>query len=488
MSTFSATSARTPREAPRVGAYRRGSRVRTTRAGTWFPAVGPDEEPAGLLLLHPAVKPGVLLRTIGRLAELALPGVLPMLPDLVDQAGRDWLVATTSATPTLADLLDDGSHRTAGNAAALLSDVATTLIEVHAAGLAHGAVEAQAVVLGSEGTALLADWGTDGQASPEGDLAAWNELAELLVERWCIDSDTAAAGLARAVHVAGQPGPGGTLRGALDQLRELAQQAQRDVLAEAAVRPIAPARRRRPPNPAPARPFIDSGDAAPSVLDVRPTPFPNAPPRLTPSPRATPRATPAPTTAPRTGPIPTVPTRPTAPHPDATGWQTPVEPVPLVPPADTPPPPVAQPPPRQAVSFATKRSALLAIVLALVLVGATAVLVRPFEPAKKPATAASIGPLEIRAVSVSAELRSPVCLLVGIVTTNGQPGRVVYRWVGENGSQAVTSVSTPADNYQIEIGMIWAPSSPPLHGSSITLQILEPKPSTTAAPVPLSCI
>ncbi len=133
----------------------------------------------------------------------------------------------------------------------------------------------------------------------------------------------------------------------------------------------------------------------------------------------------------------------------------------------------------------------LAAVLALVvgvLVGATAVLVRPFEPAKKPATAASIGPLEIRAVSVSAELRSPVCLLVGIVTTNGQPGRVVYRWVGENGSQAVTSVSTPADNYQIEIGMIWAPSSPPLHGSSITLQILEPKPSTTAAPVPLSCI
>jgi hypothetical protein len=79
-------------------------------------------------------------------------------------------------------------------------------------------------------------------------------------------------------------------------------------------------------------------------------------------------------------------------------------------------------------------------------------------------------------------------VVLGTVTTNGQPGRLVYRWVGENGSQAVSSVSTSGYNYQVEIGLIWAPSNPPLQGSSITLQILEPQPSTTSTVLPISCI
>jgi hypothetical protein len=85
-------------------------------------------------------------------------------------------------------------------------------------------------------------------------------------------------------------------------------------------------------------------------------------------------------------------------------------------------------------------------------------------------------------------LKQSICVLVGNVTTNGQPGRLVYRWVGENGSQAVSSVSTAGYNYQVEIGLIWSPSSPPLHGSSVTLQILEPQPSTTSTVVPIGCI
>lgn len=96
--------------------------------------------------------------------------------------------------------------------------------------------------------------------------------------------------------------------------------------------------------------------------------------------------------------------------------------------------------------------------------------------------------MEIRDVSVAAQLKQSICVLVANVTTNGQPGRLVYRWVGENGAQAVSSVTTAGYNYQMEIGLIWSPSSPPLHGSSVTLQILEPQPSTTSAVVPIGCI
>ena len=107
----------------------------------------------------------------------------------------------------------------------------------------------------------------------------------------------------------------------------------------------------------------------------------------------------------------------------------------------------------------------------IVLVTAVAVIIRPFDTREAP-PAEPTGPLQVRAVSVVAQMQQSICLLVGTVTTNGQPGRLVYRWVGENGSQAVASVSTAGYNYQVEIGLIWSPSSPPLHGSSVTLQIL----------------
>ena len=121
------------------------------------------------------------------------------------------------------------------------------------------------------------------------------------------------------------------------------------------------------------------------------------------------------------------------------------------------------------------------------LVTAVAVIIRPFDTKEAP-PAEPTGPLQVRAVSVVAQMQQSICLLVGTVTTNGQPGRLVYRWVGENGSQAVASVSTAGYNYQVEIGLIWSPSSPPLHGSSVTLQILEPQPSTTSTVVPIGCI
>jgi hypothetical protein len=124
--------------------------------------------------------------------------------------------------------------------------------------------------------------------------------------------------------------------------------------------------------------------------------------------------------------------------------------------------------------------------LTLILVTAVVMIIRPFDT--KAAPSEPTGPMQVRDVSVAAQMKQSICVVVGTVTTNGQPGRLVYRWVGESGSQAVASVSTAGYNYQVEIGLIWSPSSPPLRGSSVTLQILEPQPSTTSAVVPVGCI
>ncbi|HEY2204773.1 MAG TPA: hypothetical protein VGH99_09905, partial [Pseudonocardia sp.] len=252
------------REAPRVGEHRRGSRVRTTEAGTWFPAVAPDEAPAGLLLVHPGVDLRVLLPVLRTLAELALPGVLPTRAVLVEQAGRTWLVADAPIVPAVSDALVDGPHRDAGCAAAVLTDVGDTLLAAHRAGLVHGGVGAQAVVLGPAGAALLTDWGTLGhgaQASPADDAAGWADLAGLLAERWCPGSPDGAAELTAAGRAARAEG----LDSGVDRLRATGAGAPRATLAAVAAARIAdPRSPLAAVPPAPATPIGTSGPDTPS--------------------------------------------------------------------------------------------------------------------------------------------------------------------------------------------------------------------------------
>jgi len=577
MDTFRTSSARTPREAPRVGEFRRGSRVRTTKAGTWFPALSATDEPAGLLLLHPAVKPAVLQAAIRRLAVLRLPGVLPMLPDLVDQAGRNWLVATVAPNPTVADLLDDTAYGTPENAAALLADIAATLLDVHAEGMAHGGGGAHAVVLGPDGEPMLADWGLDDHASVDGDTSAWCELAELLARRWCADSPTDAAMLARAVNATTRPGPDGGLAGALAVLSQPDQTVPErgtSVPLPGLDEPRPPA----PPQPAPTEPApttrtparVAPADLAPPEAQryisapIESLPPEASPPRPAPNPAPTPKPAPGAASQPRPSPRPPAQPTPTpisrpvpprvstspesipvpspnlAPEEKPGSLTTPLPRMPAGPPAPAAPrsePPRSEAPrseaprseaprseaprseepphdgPRHAASPAPdehdplppvseagtapgdrSRSklgrpipALLTALLTVILVGAVAMIIRPFDKEEPPPPERS-APLEIRDVSVAAQMNQSICMLIGNVTTNGQPGRLVYRWVGENGSQAVSSVSTAGYNYQVEVGLLWSPNSPPLHGSSVTLQILEPRPSTTSVVVPIGCI
>jgi len=340
--------------------------LRTTSAGTWFPAVGPDDKPAGLLLVHPGVDLRVLVPTIERLAELTLPGVLTPRPALIVQAGRNWLVTGAPPVPTLADVLDTGPHRAPGNAAALLSDVAATLLTTHRAGLAHGALDARSVLVGQDGAALLTDWGTNTAASAAADVTAWTLLAELLAEHWCADDLVSAAALARAANAAA--GPTG-LAGGFDQLRALTHTAERASLARTAkdeldavsrgeIRPPRRPQSRRaaarqpaePPVPAaaPAEPAAALAEpGAPADAPVTP-PAPGLPAAAAtapPTPAEAPDATAASAaTAPADPPTAAASVRPAEPVRPAEAWvaepRTPSEPATA---SLSPPPPPPQP-------------------------------------------------------------------------------------------------------------------------------------------------
>ncbi|UXY30934.1 hypothetical protein [Streptomyces sp. HUAS TT20] len=172
---------------------------RDARHGTWhalLPA-GSGEPALGALrvdraLLAPEGTRERLAAAVLAVARLRLPGVLGTV-DLVAEAGDVWLITARPPAPTLADLLADGGPALdAGSAASVLNETAQTLLALHAAGLAHGALDTDTVVLAPDGVALLAGaaLGTvlgdtlDGTRAREADIVAWAGLCRTLGEAW----------------------------------------------------------------------------------------------------------------------------------------------------------------------------------------------------------------------------------------------------------------------------------------------------------------
>ena len=515
MTSPSSAGQRLTREAPRVGDYRRGARLRTTTAGTWFPAVGPDQQPAGLLLVHPGVDLRILVPTIERLAELNLPGVLTPNPALLEQAGRNWLVTRAAAVPTLADVLEDGAHREPGNAAALLSDVAATLLTTHRAGLPHGALDARSILIGQDGAALLSDWGTNKNATAAGDVSSWALLAELLAQRWCGDDLVSAAALARAVHAAN--GPTG-LAGGFDQLRGLAHTARRDTLAQAAkdeldavgrgeVRPPRrpQSRRAQPAPPAPTEPPVAAAAAVPQVPAepaVAP-PVEPAEPAVAAAPAEPAEPVVAPPVEPATAapveaveaveaiepavaaPVEAVepamaqPVEPVEPRydthadfgaPPSAGHRT--RPAPdadapwAIPAAAREPDPKARNAKRDQVP--RWRLVLLVSLVVITLVAAAADLVLLVTRN----TEASA--LKIQSVVLWAQRSGTGCSLLGVITTNGEAGTVTYGWTGDTATGPAISTQVQGGHTQIEVSRQWNPDTASTLDPLVTLQVLRP--------------
>ncbi|MGW0059887.1 hypothetical protein ACWDTT_08155 [Streptosporangium sandarakinum] len=256
--------------------FRPGHRTRAGELGAWWSAVTADGRPGGALRFSPesVADPAARRRLAGAVtADLGLArggrsGLLPVA-DLVAAGDDVWLLTAEPAAPTLADLLSEPSAAHGpgpGGAAAVLVETAQTLLTLHAAGLAHGALHPGTVVIAADGSALLAERGLAGAlhdrpAAPEHDVAAWASLATELAARWAAPYPEAAGLLERAAATASARGLA-QARDVLLARRDLLPDgfAGRDRLAEAARRRQAEAT--LPPGPVPGAPLPDEGGIA----------------------------------------------------------------------------------------------------------------------------------------------------------------------------------------------------------------------------------
>ncbi|MFE1883767.1 hypothetical protein ACFW7O_29615, partial [Streptomyces diastatochromogenes] len=182
---------------------------RDARFGTWHALLpdGSGEPVRGALHIAPALlgPQGTrerLTAAVLATAKLRLPGLLGTV-DLVAEADAVWLLTARPPAPTLADILSaDGPRPDAGSAASILNETAQTLLSLHTAGLTHGSLAPDTVVLAPDGVALLAEAGLSavlgdapaaavrlpGDLPPPdrraSDTAAWATLARTLGTAW----------------------------------------------------------------------------------------------------------------------------------------------------------------------------------------------------------------------------------------------------------------------------------------------------------------
>ncbi|MGW2205465.1 hypothetical protein [Streptomyces sp. NPDC001774] len=195
---------------------------RDGRFGTWHALLpGPaDDPPLGVLridraLLAPEGARSRLAAAVVAVAKLRLPGV-PATVDLVEEAGDVWLIVARPPSPTVADVLTaNRAQADAGSAASILNETAQTLLALHAAGLAHGALTSDNVVLAPDGTALLAEValstalsGTPTASACHDDITAWAALARRLGNAWTAVGTEAADLFARCSGTAESDGLG----------------------------------------------------------------------------------------------------------------------------------------------------------------------------------------------------------------------------------------------------------------------------------------
>ncbi|AOR31189.1 hypothetical protein BFF78_09135 [Streptomyces fodineus] len=140
---------------------------RDTRHGAWhalLPARCGDHVSGALridrALLAPEGTRERLAAVVLATARLRLPGLLGTV-DLVAEAGEVWLLTARPPAPVLAGILSsaDGPRPDAGGAAGILNETAQTLLALHTAGLTHGSLTPDTVVIAPDGIALLAEAG-----------------------------------------------------------------------------------------------------------------------------------------------------------------------------------------------------------------------------------------------------------------------------------------------------------------------------------------
>jgi hypothetical protein len=406
--------------------------------GVWRRATTARGRERGVLCLDPALvaSPDAVERAaagIEAVRRLDPPGVLRAADLITDDGGRIWLVTEAPAGPTAADLLGRADLGPA-SVAAVVVDVATALVALHAAGLGHGALTADTVVVSPTGSAVLVEVGLAaalrGQSpDPAADAAAWADLVRALDGAWAGGAGlfaTAAAtaradGLAAALDVIAQ-----TVWARPDLVRRYALvSAAASTLAREATGGTKPAL--GPAGVERARLDIDAtrpgrrgGDAGPVDGSVRLRFGPGVPPA---GPRPLGRATPPPASA-------GAPARPNRLR-------------------------------RRAVL-----SGLFTLALAIGVVGVLWWRQRDGLDV----TAAGVG------TTVPAGIGCDVTVdVVGTVRTNGRPGTFRYRWIRSDGAHSeLMDQSVAAGASSVEVHLYWTFRGRGTYRATATLEVVAP--------------
>ncbi|MGV9776304.1 hypothetical protein [Streptosporangium sp. NPDC003464] len=439
-----------------LAGFRLTHRTWTGELGTWSSAVAADGRPGSALSLDPRLvaDPAVRDRLVAavvadrRLAQGGLTGLVPVA-DLVAAEGEVWLLTAEPASPAVTDLLTETSgvpRPDAGAAATVLVETAQTLLALHAAGLAHGALHPGNVVIAADGSALLAERGLADAIygrppSPERDVAAWASLARGLAANWAAPSPRAAELFERAAATASTHGLA-PARDAVLAGRDLLPPGftTHDRLVETLHRWSAHDARTRGGQPVAAPAVPDEGDI---VTLLR---------------------------APRTGESrtedvvmrfgPGVPVETTAAQLWRAGREQPTEP----------------PSGRLRVLGAParrrrRRAALSSVALALMLVAALAAwLLR-----------SSTVPLEVTGLEVVAPKKTQGCgatvKIKGLLTTNGSAGEIRYEWKRSDRKETIEQTDTVASGKTShEVILQWVVKGEGSFKGTATLRLLSPLP------------
>ncbi|WP_052498981.1 hypothetical protein [Streptomyces vietnamensis] len=457
---------------------------RDGRFGTWY-ALGPadaDGPPLGVLRIHralltPSGARERLTAAVRSVAKLRLPGV-PATVDLLREAGDVWLIVARPPARTVSDLLATGAPGLdEGSAASVLNETAQTLLALHAAGLAHGSLTPDHVVLAPDGTALLVEASLAAALTEDGastvsprdaDIAAWAALARTLGTAWAAPGTPAAELFARCSATAGSEG----LAAARTTLTSGRAALPRDFLRRTALRTAAaaalaelaePASRTEPATKSPGASgrseATESVEDAGAVEDTAAA----APVGVAPDERdtllgkrhrsvpATP-LTPVPGGAEDDGEI-VLRFGPGVPRSEEEAlralWAAPA-------PAPTPPHRRRR---RAGLLGATAALAAVAVVLWLLL---------------RPTT----GPV-VTAVRVTAPSQRLTCggtaEVTGVVTTDGHAGPFRYRWLRSDGQRSeVLTRTARGGEHEVALHLRWTVRGPGLFHGTARLQVLRP--------------
>ena len=228
------------------GGLRLDGAPRTGACGRWYSATTGDGRRRGAMLIDPTLlaADGALDRAVAAVTavrRLKLPGVLRMA-DLLDHGGRTWLITEAPAAPTVAEVLTTGATLDPTSAALLVSDTGQTLHHLHQAGVAHGAVGPDTVVVTGAGAGSLIEVGLaaalrDATADRGADVIAWAALVRTLAQA-CPPAADLLTAVAAAAEANGLAAGVGTLTAGAQALPGFPQRDGLVAIARAAAIPV----------------------------------------------------------------------------------------------------------------------------------------------------------------------------------------------------------------------------------------------------------